>query len=333
MICNHRFLLLPGVRVYGLASRVLRMAARRVAGDWEARYAVRPAAAYTHIGQEHSGYCYHCADWSVAGRTGGCRGEAGTVRVLALEHGWRTTLCRTKRRPVGALAGVYDGTDADWSERQYGRTRCTDGRVRRRIIDMGRAWMKNTGENLPVIFPEKAKQKAAYRLLSNPSISMEHIMESHFEATADSCRTEPFILAVQDTRAINYTGPAATKGPTRIGGGKGSAGILAHAGLAVTPEGRPLGLFATAAAFREEPGEDSRRWIAGLERAGELAATCPDTRAVSVCDREGDFQDLLACAVNDGNALPPRASRSAKQCARTAAESCLQQHVAAGPSR
>ena len=37
LINNHRFLLLPGVRVHGLASRVLALAAGRVAADWEAR--------------------------------------------------------------------------------------------------------------------------------------------------------------------------------------------------------------------------------------------------------------------------------------------------------
>ena len=56
VICNHRYLLLPGVRVYGLASEILRMAARRVADDWEARYSVRPVAAYTHVGPEHCSF-------------------------------------------------------------------------------------------------------------------------------------------------------------------------------------------------------------------------------------------------------------------------------------
>ena len=334
VICNHRYLLLPGVRVYGLASEILRMAARRVADDWEARYSVRPVAAYTHVGPEHDGYCYHCAGWTVAGRTGGRRNEAGTVRTLALEDGWRKALCHVSRRPVGALAGAYDGTDLDWAEREYGRTGHTDGRVRRRIVDMGRSWLKNMGEDLPVIFPTKAEQKAAYRLLSNPGISMEHVLEPHFEATADRCRAEPVVLALQDTTALNYSGLEATTGLDGIGGGgKGSVGILAHAGLAVTAEGRPLGLFAMDAAFREDPEEDSRRWVEGLGRARELAAACPDTRVVSVCDREGDFWDLLAHAVDDGDALLVRASRSAQQRVTVpgGGKACLWEHVAARP--
>ena len=334
IVCNHLFLLLPGVRVYALASEVLRMAARRVADDWEIRYSVRPVAAYTHVGPEHDGYCYHRAGWSVAGRTDGRRGAAGTVRVLALEDGWRQALQQTERRPVGALAGAYDGTDADWAEREYGRSGHTDGRVRRRIVDMARSWMKNMGEDLPVIFPAKAEQKAAYRLLSNPRISMEHVLEPHFEATAERCRAAPVVLAIQDTTALNYTALEATKGLSDLGGGgKGSVGILAHAGLAVTPEGRPLGLFTMDAAFREDPEEDSRRWLLGLERTRELAAACPDTRVISVCDREGDFWGLLAHAVDDGDALLVRASRSAKQSVRTpgGGKECLWEHVAARP--
>ena len=87
VLCNHRCLLLPGVRVYALASRVLGMATQRVADDWESLYLVRPLAAYTHVGAEHSGYCYHRAGWTVAGRTSGRRGEAGTVRATALAGG------------------------------------------------------------------------------------------------------------------------------------------------------------------------------------------------------------------------------------------------------
>ncbi len=72
VICNHRHLLLPGVRIHGLASEILRTAAQRMADDWDARYAVRQVAACT-------------------------------VRVLALKSGWRKVLpCRP---PPGQGAG------------------------------------------------------------------------------------------------------------------------------------------------------------------------------------------------------------------------------------
>ena len=203
------------MRVHALASQILRMATQRVADDWESRYSVRPVAAYTYVGAEHSGYCYRRAGWTVVGRTSERRGGAGTVRATALEDGWREALRHVERRPVGALAGAFDGADADWAQREYGRTCHTDGRVRDRILRMGRAWLKSMGGDLPVIFPEKAEQKATYRLLSNPRISMQHILEPHCEATADRCRGEAVVLAMQDTTALNYTGPGGHGGPCR----------------------------------------------------------------------------------------------------------------------
>jgi len=50
LVCNHRFLIIPTVRVYGLASHVLHMATHRVAADWMDRYAVKPWVVYSHVG-------------------------------------------------------------------------------------------------------------------------------------------------------------------------------------------------------------------------------------------------------------------------------------------
>ena len=171
---------------------------------------------------------------------------------------WKRYLCTRKRPVIGGYAGAYDGQDVDWAQREYGRTRHTDGRVRRLIVDMGRAWSQTLGEEIPIIFPEPAEKKAAYRLMSNPRISMDHIMEPHYEATVDRCREEAFILAIQDTTSLNYTGLKATEGRVKPGGGNDrTVGVLAHAGLAVSAESRPLGLFTMETAFRDRPESDS----------------------------------------------------------------------------
>ncbi len=338
VICNHRFLLLPGVRVHGLASRALRVAAQRVAGDWHARYSAQPVAVYTHIAAEYSGYSYHRAGWICAGQTAGRRGDVGKVWVLPLGDGWREILCREERHPIGTLAGLYDGLpDMDWAEREYGRSRHTDGRVRDRIIRMGRTWIKATGQDLPVIFPGSAEQKAAFRLLSNPEVRMEHILEPHFEATADRCRRESVILAVQGTTVLNGGGPRNTDAPDAPSGGDGeNADILVHVGLAVTPEGRPLGMFTMDATFRKDRGlakitdKESQHRVEGLDRARQLAEACSDTRVISVCDCEGDFRELLASALSRQDALLLRPSRSAWQRVRMPSgnEECLWDHMA-----
>ena len=65
--------------------------------------------------------------------------------------------------------------------------------------------------------------------------------------------------------------------------------------------------------FRRVGERDSARWLAGLDRAMELDAACPETRVVSVCDREGDFRQLLSRARDRQAALPVRASKSARR--------------------
>ena len=67
---------------------------------------------------------------------------------------------------------------------------------------------------------------------------------------------------------------------------KGVKGLMAHFGLAVNLVGRPLGVFSLDADFRHDAQQDekeSRRWLEGLERAGELAAACRETRVITVC--------------------------------------------------
>ena len=65
--------------------------------------------------------------------------------------------------------------------------------------------------------------------------------------------------------------------------------------------------------FRQAEDKDRVRWVDGLERAQELARACPDSRVVTVCDREGDFWELLSPAEQSGAALLVRASRGTKR--------------------
>ncbi len=191
----------------------------------------------------------------------------GASRGLA--EGWREVLRRGPERVLG-WSGSMD-TKGGWAEREYGRSPHPDGRVRRRIAQMGAAWTRRLGEHLPAIFPGRAEQTAAYRLLSSEAVTMEHILGSHFEQTVERCRAKRLVLAVQDTTTLNHDGLSGTSGlDDRGGGGKGSSGILAHVGVAVNAVGRPLGMFEADAEFRRAEGKDSVRWVDGLDRAQEL---------------------------------------------------------------
>ena len=218
-----------------------------------------------------------------------------------------------------------------WAEREYGRSTHSDGRVRRRIERMGMAWTRRLGEHLPAIFPGRAELTAAYRLLSNGAVTMEHILASHVEQTVERCRAERLVLAVQDTTTLNYDGLSGTSGFDDLGGGgKGTSGILAHVGVAVNAVGRPLGMFEADADFRQAQEKDSVRWTAGLDRAQELARV-PGYPVVTVCDREGDSWELISRAQETGAALLVRASRGSRRRVALAADgdADLWEHVLA----
>ena len=105
MVNNNRFLLLPGVRVHGLASHVLDLAATRLPGDWEAAYGVRPLMAYTYVSPDRR--------LLSRGRMGALR--QADVGVAARHHGeGRRAVGRSRWPPTGksGCAGNRNGRSA-----------------------------------------------------------------------------------------------------------------------------------------------------------------------------------------------------------------------------
>jgi hypothetical protein len=100
---NTRFLILPWVRVPHLASHVLSQVARRIADDWQAKYAHRVELLETFVERDRfRGTCYRAAGWQhVGATTGRSRNDVdNTLRVpvkdiylLALSADFRRRLC------------------------------------------------------------------------------------------------------------------------------------------------------------------------------------------------------------------------------------------------
>ncbi len=162
---NDRFLPLPGVRVHGLASLALRLPADRVAGDWEARYGVRPALACSFVGPGHTGFSYRAAGWARCPAPG--RGAGLRVYAKPLPEGWREALGRRPERVTAGGPPAESGEDAAWAETECGRSGTGDARAPARLVAMGGAWRPRPGAPLPVILPGEAERRAAYRFLSN----------------------------------------------------------------------------------------------------------------------------------------------------------------------
>jgi uncharacterized protein DUF4338 len=72
LVNNSRFLLLPWVRVKGLASKILGHVVRQLPDDWERLYGYRPLLLETLVEEERfRGTCYRAANWIALGRTQG----------------------------------------------------------------------------------------------------------------------------------------------------------------------------------------------------------------------------------------------------------------------
>jgi hypothetical protein len=72
VISNNRFLILPGVTIPNLASRILSQSTRLAATQWQVRYGSAPVLAETFVDPaRYSGACYLASNWVVAGQTKG----------------------------------------------------------------------------------------------------------------------------------------------------------------------------------------------------------------------------------------------------------------------
>ena len=72
IVNNSRFLILPWVRVKGLASKILAHCARQLPEDWQRRYGYRPLLLETLVDARcFAGTCYRAANWILLGETQG----------------------------------------------------------------------------------------------------------------------------------------------------------------------------------------------------------------------------------------------------------------------
>jgi hypothetical protein len=105
VVNNGRFLILPWVRIKGLASKILALSARQLPLDWETRYGCHPLLLETLVdAARFRGTCYRAANWIHLGQTTGRgrmdrehKGHGQAVKdiyVYPLVRDVRQLLCR-----------------------------------------------------------------------------------------------------------------------------------------------------------------------------------------------------------------------------------------------
>ena len=96
---NVRFLILPFVRVPHLASHALAVVARRLSGDWYAKYGHHIYLLETFVDRDRfRGVCYKAANWvNVGVTTGRGRNSATMQPTLPIKDVWLCPICANFR--------------------------------------------------------------------------------------------------------------------------------------------------------------------------------------------------------------------------------------------
>ena len=200
-----------------------------------------------------------------------------------------------------------------WVEREIKRCEFLDQRLKARLGKLLSDLGQRIGQTLPTACQNWAATKAAYRFFSNPRLDESTILAGHFAATKSRIAVAKGpILILHDTTEFSFqrNKPETIEKTHVITSRKDRpgtftvCGLLMHSSLAVTPQGKPLGLtavkfwtrkrFKGANALKKKINptrvpieqKESVRWLENLQQSTQLANT---DRCVHIGDRESDL--------------------------------------------
>ncbi len=309
LVGNSRFLLVPRIR--NLASHVLSQSLARLPADWLDRYGHEPLLVETFVDPERfDGACYRAAGWTHVGRTTGRGRQDGhrdakrqpkEIYVFALDPAARERLCV---EPI-----CEPDEEADWAEIEFGAADLPDERLKKRLCSIGRDFFARPTANIPQACGSRAKTKAVYRFCEHSKVTMESILQPHFEASLSRAAKEDVVLAIQDTTFINYCTHCATEGLGPIGsfGAQATLGLVAHCTLLLNSSGTPLGLLDAQCWARDKDStskakqrrslpieeKESNKWLKSYAATTKAQRRLEKTKLVSVGDREADIYELF----------------------------------------
>ena len=324
VVCNSRFLILPQVKVPHLASHILSLCAKRLPQDWVERYGVEPVLLESFVERSRfKGTCYKAANWQNVGSTCG-RGRQDRERrfsvpekdvyVYPLVHNAREMLCCEQGRVEVDFAPPVRNEITDWAEEEFGDADLGDRRLTKRLVQIFRDFSARPQASIPQACQSRSKTKATYRFFDHPEITMEKILQPHYEATLLRAKREEVVLAVQDTTTLNYSAHPATEnlGPIGYHPGKG-IGLIVHDTMAFNREGTPLGLM-DLQCWARDPNDfgkkkrryelaleqkESHKWLVSFRKVSQAQKRYPGVTFVSVGDREADLYELFDLALMD----------------------------------
>jgi len=360
VVANSRFVIARQVKVANLASKVLAMAQKRLAQDWQQAYGYRPLLLETYVeSKRFAATSYRAANWIQVGRTQG-RGRQDRahracqpikdIYLYPLDPDCRQRLCEEPgpARLLPARCTKPPKAAGDWAEEEFGAVKLRDRRHRERLFTVARDFYAQPAANIPQACGSRAKTKGAYRFFEHKAVSMNALLSSHYHSTMERIARDQIkvVLAVQDSTSFNYDTHADMEGlgpiNTRV---DGAQGILLHDTMAYTTEGTALGLvdiqvwardpreFGKRATRYQRPIEqkESFKWLKSFRAAARLQRQLgAASTVVSVGDREADVYELFTLAKSDP-AHPKLLVRAERDRRVKDTSACLWQYMESQP--
>lgn len=189
-----------------------------------------------------------------------------------------------------------------WVDEEIARCRMADARLKSRLGILLERLGEHSTQSIPAACRGWAETQAAYRFLNNGKVDARDILDGHSLATLGRISREPVVLLVQDTTFLEYVRDAGKHDYGTLRRSRREEYLL-HPTVAFTPERTNLGVL--GAYFWQRPEEpvghlraqrpleekESQRWLLSYELACQVRRLCPQTRVVSVADREGDIHE------------------------------------------
>jgi hypothetical protein len=314
-----RYLIRGSVQCENLASHVLGWCARRVAGDYQARYGIEPWLLETFVNREqYAGTCFQAANWIGVGETRG-RGRNGSKKEgKSIKDVYLYPLRADLRARMGVSVAavqplnVEDGLESEaWAEQEFGGCDLGDPRRTAQLVNVARHKGRLPGGSYARACGGNRHQlKSYYRMMNTKrdEMSSEAWLHGHREQTIRRLAGEKVALIVQDTMDLNFSTRLHCENLGQIGTnqlGAKSKGLKMHSALALNTRGIPLGVlrvqnWAPEAADQDThrndlpiEQKDSWRWVQTYRDAVAVASRLEKTHLVVVGDRESDIYELF----------------------------------------
>lgn len=200
-----------------------------------------------------------------------------------------------------------------WAEREFGHAQLHDERRSRRLVRIADLAAHQPAAAITQICANLRRDvDATYKFFENPRVSADAIAHAHHVATALRCSGFDFVFFAVDGSSFSLPDAdgVGSLGPHKAGG----KGLKTMLGLAVSPDGVPLGVLGQRvwARSRSKKKDCHRRGLNDKETKywhevlcdGQdvMAEHAPGVRLWAQLDREADSWTVVLRAVRDSEA-------------------------------